>query len=77
MAVSTRARSRPGVAAAATMPASGATRTAVASHSLVVTEAPQRGGVAGAELGEDPLVEDARDEGDQQQVDGDAELDRE
>ena len=43
----------------------------------VVTEAPQRGGVAGAELGEDPLVEHACDEGDQQQVDGDADLDRE
>ena len=73
----TRARRRSGTTAAATIPSSGVTSTAAASHSLVVTEAPQRCGVAGTELGEDPLVEDAGDERDQQQVDGDADLDRE
>ncbi len=55
----------------------GAPTARTASDSRLVTQAPQRGGVAGAELGEDPLVEDGRDERDERQVERDAELDRE
>ncbi len=65
-----------GASAAQSTPMSGETSTRVTSHSLGVTEAPQSGGVAGTELREDPLVEDTRDEGDQQEVDGDSDLDR-
>ena len=41
-----------------------------------VTEAPAGRRVAGAELGEDPEVEERRDERDQRQVERDAELDQ-
>ncbi len=41
-----------------------------------VTQAPQGGGVAGAELGEDPLVEGCRRRARRAEVDRDAELDR-
>ena len=76
--VSTRVRQARGTTAAATIADERRDEhRAAASHSLGVTEAPQRRGVARSELGEDPLVEDARDEGDQQQVDRDADLDRE
>ena len=54
----------------------GAASTAQASVSRLVTQAPQRRAVAGAELGEDPLVEDGRDERDERQVERDAELDQ-
>ena len=47
--------------------AAGAAMTAHASCSRLVTQRPQRGGVACAELGEDPLVEHACDECDEQE----------
>ena len=77
IAASTRVSRARGTTAAATTPTTGATSTRATSHSLGVTEAPQGGGVAGAELGEDPLVEHACDECDQQEIDGDTDLDRE
>src|SRR5258708_6235516 len=57
----TRAR---GTRASSTEVVTGAAITAIASVSLV-TQAPECRGVAGAELGEDPLMEDSRDEDDQ------------
>src|SRR3989442_477644 len=55
----------------------GTATTAQASCSRLVTQRPQCGAVAGAELGEDPLVEEAGDERDQHEIERDAELDRE
>ena len=54
----------------------GSATAASASVSRLVTEALQHRRVAGAELGEDPLVEDDGDDRDQHEVEGDAELDR-
>ena len=48
-----------------------------ASVSRLVTQALQDGGVAGAELREDPLVEDGRDQCDERQVERHAKLDPE
>src|SRR5581483_1719449 len=72
----TRPTARAGTAAAASAVSAGAATTASASVSRLVTQAPERRRVAASELGEDPLVEDDRDERDQGQVEGDAELDR-
>ena len=68
---------RRGATTMSTARIAGAATTAHASCSRLVTQRPQRGAVAGPELGEDPLVEDARDERDQHQIERDAELDRE
>ena len=67
------------VAASAQMTAAvsaGAASAVQASVSRLLTEAPQRRAVAGAELGEDPLVEDGRDEDDEREVERDAQLDQ-
>ena len=54
----------------------GVTTTARARNSRLATQAPQRSGVAGAELGKDPLVEDHPDKRNKSQVERDAKLDR-
>ena len=71
-----RASARSGTSAERTTPAAAVASTAIASHSRLATKAPEGRRVAGAELGEDPLVKDARDDGEQQQVDRDPDLDR-
>src|SRR5215204_4891007 len=65
-----------GASRKSTAPSAGRAITANARSSRLVTQRPQGRAVGGAELREDPLVEDDRDHGDEHQVQGDAELDR-
>src|SRR5581483_9172638 len=75
-AIATGPIARRGAAAATAAVTAGSSATATASSSRLVTQAPQGGDVAGAELREDPLVEHDGDGRDQRQVAGDAQLDR-
>src|SRR4051794_12636895 len=71
-----RTTTREGTIATVSAVSAGAPTTTRASTSRLVTETPQRGRVACAELGEDLLVEDAGDERDERQVERDSALDR-
>src|SRR5829696_3292183 len=65
-----------GASRKSTATSAGRAIRASARSSRLVTESSQGRAVGGAELREDPLVEDDGDHGDEHQVEGNAELDR-
>ena len=75
-ATATGPTARRGARETSTAAAAGNATASNARSSRLVTEAPQSGRVSRAELDKDPLVEHTGDERDEQQVDGDADLDR-
>src|SRR5487761_1289633 len=74
--VATTCTRRRGAAAVTTAVSAGIVTTSSARSSRSVTQAPQRGGVASTELGEDLFVEHRGDDCDECQVEGHAQLDR-